>query len=212
MLYVLSRRPKLFVNVICSLSRIPKVFVNVICSLSYTVSIRIPSVYRQYSYTVSIQIPSVFVYLKYSYTRRRFLVGVGGAGVGAGAVWVVVHPQLPRTQRVVGPVGRVVIHVRLHLHPLPVFTFFIVLKPRRSFAVISVTLILRGSGLVRRRLRGVDGGVSFNPSSTSSASSNRASTVANSLVSRPWRISSFNPALANSINCCSVRSPTIGKL
>ncbi|KAL0677942.1 hypothetical protein Bca4012_005923 [Brassica carinata] len=59
--------------------------------------------------------------------RRRFLVGVGGAGVGAGAVWVVVHPELPITQCVVGPVGSVVIHVRVHLHPLPVVTFFIVL-------------------------------------------------------------------------------------
>ncbi|KAL0772684.1 hypothetical protein Bca101_037835 [Brassica carinata] len=41
-------------------SRRPKVFVNVICFYSYTVSIRIPSVfiYRQYSNTVSIRIIS----------------------------------------------------------------------------------------------------------------------------------------------------------
>uniref|UniRef100_A0A0D3BFP0 F-box domain-containing protein n=1 Tax=Brassica oleracea var. oleracea TaxID=109376 RepID=A0A0D3BFP0_BRAOL len=48
--------------------RIPSVFVY--RQYSYTVSIRIPSVfvYRQYSYTVSIRIPSVFVYRQYSYT------------------------------------------------------------------------------------------------------------------------------------------------
>ncbi|KAH0857578.1 hypothetical protein HID58_085839 [Brassica napus] len=92
---------------------------------------------------IPIRTPSVFVYRQYSNTRRRFLVGVGGAGVGAGAIWVVVHPELPRTQCVVAPVGSVVIHVRLHLHPLPVGTFFIVFLLRRSFAVISITLILR---------------------------------------------------------------------
>ncbi|CAN6810084.1 unnamed protein product [Brassica oleracea] len=79
MLSVFSRRPKVFVNVICFLSytfsiRIPSVFVYhlkysytlIFVDLKYsnTVSIRIPSVfvYRQYSYTVSIRIPSVFVY------------------------------------------------------------------------------------------------------------------------------------------------------
>ncbi|CAN6866887.1 unnamed protein product [Brassica oleracea] len=91
MLSVFSRRPKVFVNVICFLSytfsiRIPSVFVYhlkysntvsirtpsvfVYCQYSNTVSIRIPSVfvYRQYSYTVFSGIPSVFVYLQYSYT------------------------------------------------------------------------------------------------------------------------------------------------
>ncbi|CAN6974562.1 unnamed protein product [Brassica rapa subsp. trilocularis] len=54
MLSVFSRRPKVFVNVICFLSY----------TYSNTVSIRIPSVfvYRQYSNTVSIRIPSVFVH------------------------------------------------------------------------------------------------------------------------------------------------------
>ncbi|CAN6916703.1 unnamed protein product, partial [Brassica oleracea] len=77
MLSVFSRRPKVFVNVICFLSytfsiripiRIPSVFVY--RQYSNTVSIRIPSVfeYRQYSYTVSIRIPSVFVYRQYSNT------------------------------------------------------------------------------------------------------------------------------------------------
>ncbi|CAN6929996.1 unnamed protein product [Brassica oleracea var. botrytis] len=91
MLYVFSRRPKVFVNVICFLSytfsiRIPSVFVYhlkysntvniripsvfVYREYSYTVNIRIPLVfvYRQYSNTVSIRIPSVFVYRQYSYT------------------------------------------------------------------------------------------------------------------------------------------------
>ncbi|CAN6933651.1 unnamed protein product [Brassica oleracea] len=77
MLSVFSRRPKVFVNVICFLSytfsiRIPSVFVYLYVDLKYsnTVSIRIPSVfvYRQYSYTVSIRIPSVFVYRQYSNT------------------------------------------------------------------------------------------------------------------------------------------------
>ncbi|CAN7003326.1 unnamed protein product, partial [Brassica oleracea var. botrytis] len=81
MLSVFSRRPKVFVNVICFLSytfsiRIPSVFVYLFKyrQYSYTVSIRIPLVfvYRQYSNTVSIRIPSVFVYSdvyrQYSYT------------------------------------------------------------------------------------------------------------------------------------------------
>ncbi|CAN6898990.1 unnamed protein product [Brassica oleracea] len=88
MLSAFSRRPKVFVNVICFLSytfsiRIPSVFVyclineniripSVFVDLKYsnTVSIRTPSVfvYRQYSNTVSIRIPSVFVYRQYSYT------------------------------------------------------------------------------------------------------------------------------------------------
>ncbi|CAN7074830.1 unnamed protein product [Brassica oleracea var. botrytis] len=77
MLSVFSRRPKVFVNVICFLSytfsiRIPSVFVYLFVYRQYsnTVSIRIPSVfvYRQYSYTVSIRIPSVFVYRQYSNT------------------------------------------------------------------------------------------------------------------------------------------------
>ncbi|CAF1920236.1 unnamed protein product [Brassica napus] len=97
MLSVFSRRPKVFVNVICFLSYtfsicIPSVFVYhlkysntvsirttsvfVYRQYSYTVSIRIPLVfvyhhpfvYRQYSYTVSICIPSVFVYRQYSNT------------------------------------------------------------------------------------------------------------------------------------------------
>ncbi|CAN7026875.1 unnamed protein product [Brassica oleracea var. botrytis] len=84
MLSVFSRRPKVFVNVICFLSytfsiRIPSVFVylhiripSVYVDLKYsnTVSIRIPSVfvYREYSYTVSIRIPLVFVYSQYSNT------------------------------------------------------------------------------------------------------------------------------------------------
>ncbi|CAN6920423.1 unnamed protein product [Brassica oleracea] len=77
MLSVFSRRPKVFVNVICFLSytfsiRIPSVFVYLFVyrEYSYTVSIRIPLVfvYRQYSNTVSIRIPSVFVYRQYSYT------------------------------------------------------------------------------------------------------------------------------------------------
>ncbi|CAN6984879.1 unnamed protein product [Brassica oleracea var. botrytis] len=74
MLSVFSRRPKVFVNVICFLSytfsiRIPSVFVYHL-KYSNTVSIRIPSVfeYRHYSYTVSICIPSVFVYRQYSKT------------------------------------------------------------------------------------------------------------------------------------------------
>ncbi|CAN6920966.1 unnamed protein product [Brassica oleracea] len=94
MLSVFSRRPKVFVNIICFLSytfsiRIPSVFLylfeyrqysntvsiripSVFVDLKYsnTVSIRTPSVfvYRQYSNTVSIRIPSVFVYRQYSYT------------------------------------------------------------------------------------------------------------------------------------------------
>ncbi|KAH0873512.1 hypothetical protein HID58_070874, partial [Brassica napus] len=85
MLSVFSRRPKVFVNVICFLSytfsisipstlsiRIPSVYVDLKYSNTYlnTVSIRIPSIfeYRQYLYTVSIRIPSVFVYRQYSNT------------------------------------------------------------------------------------------------------------------------------------------------
>ncbi|CAN6928471.1 unnamed protein product [Brassica oleracea] len=84
MLSVFSRRPKVFVNVICFLSytfsihlkysnttlsiRILSVFVY--REYSYTVSIRIPLVfeYREYSYAVSIRIPSVFEYRQYSNT------------------------------------------------------------------------------------------------------------------------------------------------
>ncbi|CAN6913461.1 unnamed protein product [Brassica oleracea] len=77
MLSVFSRRPKVFVNVICFLSytfsiRIPSVFVYLFEYREYsnTVSIRIPSVfvYRQYSNTVSIRIPLEFVYRQYSNT------------------------------------------------------------------------------------------------------------------------------------------------
>ncbi|CAN6823618.1 unnamed protein product, partial [Brassica oleracea] len=85
MLSVFSRRPKVFVNVICFLSytfsiRIPSVFVyhlkysNTVIfeyrQYSNTVSIRIPSlfIYREYLYTVSIRIPSVFENRQYSYT------------------------------------------------------------------------------------------------------------------------------------------------
>ncbi|CAN7065633.1 unnamed protein product [Brassica rapa subsp. trilocularis] len=77
MLSVFSRRPKVFVNVICFLSytvsiRKPSVFVYLQLDnfKFWAVSIRIPSVfeYRQYSYTVSIRIPSVFVYRQYSNT------------------------------------------------------------------------------------------------------------------------------------------------
>ncbi|CAN7111265.1 unnamed protein product [Brassica rapa subsp. narinosa] len=51
-----------------------KYFVNVICFLSYTVSVQLDNfkfwalVYRKYSYTLSIRIPSVFVYCQYSNT------------------------------------------------------------------------------------------------------------------------------------------------
>ncbi|CAF1720383.1 unnamed protein product, partial [Brassica napus] len=75
MLSVFSRRPKVFVNVICFLSytfsiRIPSVFVYHLKYSNTTLSIRIPSVFvhRQYSYTVSIRIPLVFVYRQYSNT------------------------------------------------------------------------------------------------------------------------------------------------
>ncbi|CAN6822152.1 unnamed protein product [Brassica oleracea] len=75
MLSIFSRRPKVFVNVICFLSytvsiRIPSVFIYHLKYSNTTLSIRLPSVfeYRQYSYTVSIRIPSVFVYRQYSYT------------------------------------------------------------------------------------------------------------------------------------------------
>ncbi|CAN6920059.1 unnamed protein product [Brassica oleracea] len=71
MLSIFSRRPKVFVNVICFLSytfsiHIP--FNQCKVNLKYsntTLSIRIPSVfvYREYSYTVSIRTPLVFVYL-----------------------------------------------------------------------------------------------------------------------------------------------------
>ncbi|CAN6982661.1 unnamed protein product [Brassica oleracea var. botrytis] len=75
LLSVFSRRPKVFVNVICFLSytvsiRIPSVFVYHLKYSNTTLSIRILLVfeYRQYSYTVSIRIPLVFVYLMYSNT------------------------------------------------------------------------------------------------------------------------------------------------
>ncbi|CAN7055173.1 unnamed protein product [Brassica oleracea var. botrytis] len=75
MLSAFSRRPKVFVNVICFLSytfsiRIPSVFVYYLKYSNTTLSIRIPSVFvhRQYSYTVSIRIPLVFVYRQYLFT------------------------------------------------------------------------------------------------------------------------------------------------
>ncbi|CAN7057943.1 unnamed protein product [Brassica oleracea var. botrytis] len=75
MLSVFSRRPKVFVNVICFLSytfsiRIPSVFVyRLINEKPFgTLNIRIPSVFvnLKYSNTVSIRTPSVFVYRQYS--------------------------------------------------------------------------------------------------------------------------------------------------
>ncbi|KAH0873237.1 LOW QUALITY PROTEIN: hypothetical protein HID58_070599, partial [Brassica napus] len=234
MLSVFSRRPKVFVNTLSI--RIPSVFVDLKYSntvsirtpsvfvyrqYSNTVSIRLPSVfvYRQYSYTVfsripsvftlSIRIPSVFVYRQYSYTRRRFLVGVGGAGVGAGAVWLsILNCPEPNVSSVQSEASSsmsvsICIHSSSHLLHRPLTPSLLRRgihnphPPGHLFSPPYEHVCYCGD-------RGLCGGVC--------QAGWRASSVANSSISRPSRISSFKPALANRINCCSVRSPTIGKL